>query len=450
MNPAKIPELLQEIAACVEDPAHLARLITLDSVESLATALSSDPKRAALLRSLSFCEHACRTVRGVGDSEDLALHQLYDDLITIFDAISQQSQLTSLKWHGDTCQYRGEWMEFPAEVWTAISGALIQVQELDIFVGEDEEHIWCSIIHTPLPALRVFKLSLLYGHGWDCAHLQTFLDALPDMEDLTLTLPTTIQMRIHILKPTTRPVDRSLSSSAVVVHHPITHLRLRDMPHLSQDMVPNAIRASSRTLCCLELDQRDKYSFRTLVTHIASVLTHAPTLHELGIINCSSYPHWNPEDLTAVLKALETCGQLVALRFGAHSKTGSLLPQALLDDLGSLPPRLRYMSGTLPPAAYGSHFQAPLVTNNPRAVSRKSFLPSPATLAAHHIGHAPYALHPTHPAAPEISLAVADTDARCRGVGQAQRALTPGISSAVPPRPVSVRVKISRNARTRL
>ncbi|KAJ7128702.1 hypothetical protein C8R44DRAFT_778533 [Mycena epipterygia] len=34
-------------------------------------------------------------------------------------------------------------------------------------------------------------------------------------------------------------------------------------------------------------------------------------------------------------------------------------------------------------------------------------------------------------------------------LGQAQRALTPGISSAIPPRPASVRVKISRNARTK-
>lgn len=92
MNPAKVPELLEEMACRVEDPADLARRlqvapadrftntiaspylfrniqITLDSVESLAVAARSDPNRAAQLRSLSFCEHACRTAHGVDDSD---------------------------------------------------------------------------------------------------------------------------------------------------------------------------------------------------------------------------------------------------------------------------------------------------------------------------------------------------------------------------------------------
>ncbi|KAJ7093595.1 hypothetical protein C8R44DRAFT_749959 [Mycena epipterygia] len=81
--------------------------------------------------------------------------------------------------------------------------------------------------------------------------------------------------------------------------------------------------------------------------------------------------------------------------------------------------------------AYGLDFQAPLMTNNPHAVSHNSFLPPPSLPA-----------HPVYPPHPRRCPAVEE-------LGQAQRALTPGISRAVLPRPVSVRVKISGNARSK-
>jgi hypothetical protein len=52
-----------------------------------------------------------------------------------------------------------------------------------------------------------------------------------------------------------------------------------------------------------------------------------------------------------LLGVLDTTVHLLALRFSTHWQTGELLPCALCDDLGPLPPQLKYIGWDVTPSS---------------------------------------------------------------------------------------------------
>lgn len=121
MNSIKIPELLQEIAAFVQNPRNLSSFaqvdrsthaavtpclfrnieVCLDSVDSLAEALCNNPDRAASCRSLAFRDKF-REREPVLDGS--AVQKLYTDLITVLGVILTYGRLISLKWRWRLCR----------------------------------------------------------------------------------------------------------------------------------------------------------------------------------------------------------------------------------------------------------------------------------------------------------------------------------------------------------
>ncbi|KAJ7468677.1 hypothetical protein FB451DRAFT_1256963 [Mycena latifolia] len=414
MNPMKVPELLREIAAFVDTPRDLSQFvqvdrftnavgtsclyryidIPLDSVESLALTLRNNPERAVGCRSLSFCKPYHELEGGTFMDEE----SLFMDLITVFDAISAHGQLATLRWRWNCRRFRGRWVGFPEEVWTAISSVLSPLRALELCFNSADKLVWRSITCARFTQLRVFRLYLPDAERWNCDHLQTMLDTLCSLEELSLEFPLSDgprgitlgstyphlkrftfsgsalfpesdflvrhPMLETLLLETTQPFRVSQASTAMLrilsadedslIHSPavvnsqITHLGLRDLT-LTRAMVLDTIRSVARTLRCLELEVLLVHVGDVsdcIVPHIPAILAAAPALDELAIIP-NLYAHlsnWSTKLLADLLPTLDPTSSLRALRLGnLWQKDDAPLPQVLLDDLGPLPPRMRYI-----------------------------------------------------------------------------------------------------------
>lgn len=161
-SPLKVPELLQEIVAFVQNPRGLSSLsqvdrfvhgavtpslfrnieVRLDFVDSLAEALRIEPQRAAQCTSLSFWGRHCE---GAPVLDDSALEKLYTDIITILRVISTCGRLVSLKWRSRG--YRGGEATLSEDVWNAISSVAGSLQELEMYIPFAEKDIWVSPEH---------------------------------------------------------------------------------------------------------------------------------------------------------------------------------------------------------------------------------------------------------------------------------------------------------------
>ncbi|KAJ7112092.1 hypothetical protein C8R44DRAFT_250187 [Mycena epipterygia] len=198
MHPFSIPELLHDLAAHLEHGSDLSRLaqadrftnaivtpylyqdleIPLESVEGLAVTLGSRPELAAECRSLViFCRDSDKTLV---TSWRLQLEpRLYNYLVTIFGTIAEHGRLVKLRLD------ERDRLAFPENVWQAISRVASQLEELHLVVNDGEEHAWYPLTRTPFPKLRVFDLHLPFADYWDGAHLQSFLDTLTELEELS-------------------------------------------------------------------------------------------------------------------------------------------------------------------------------------------------------------------------------------------------------------------------
>ncbi|KAF7353999.1 hypothetical protein MVEN_01086700 [Mycena venus] len=411
MNPMKIPELIQEIAAFVENARDLSQLvqvdrftnaaatpclfrhidITLDSVESLAATLRSNPERAVGCKSLSFHKSSNESAILL---EARSLDQLSTDLITVFNAISAHGQLVTLRWRKNCRLHFGRyWIAFPENVWTAMSHVMIPLQELELCVNAREMHIWGSITCLCFTQLRVFRIYLPDAGGWNCSDFQTMLDSLCDLEELSLVLsiydgPRNITLgstyphlrrfsftsnavfpasdfllrhpKLEILflemdqvfhwpDPSTHSAlrilnidEHTLVSSPIVMNARIIHLRFRSS-HLGSSVLLDTVRAVACTLRCLELEVYTPFE-----VGYAALLDAAPALVELGIICSASYriPDWSTQVLCNLVSVLDPAAPLRALRLRHLRREDDKLPVSFLNDLeglDSFPPRLEYI-----------------------------------------------------------------------------------------------------------
>ncbi|KAJ7906162.1 hypothetical protein B0H13DRAFT_2021430 [Mycena leptocephala] len=404
MTPLQVPELVREIAVFVEKSRDLSQFARVDrfthavvtpyphdSIESLAVALRTHPNRAAPCRSLTICGPYHTKLAVLNDN---SLHQLHLDLITVLGAISAHGQLVILRWSNR--EFRGRWVRYSEDVWTAIFSVLGPLRELELHVPESEKFYLYSLARTRFSQLRILRLLLPGVHGGDIAHLQEMLESLSDLEELVLQFPlccapsgitlgsthphlkclslTTCQLfdesDFLARHPTIERLfldseqsfsggsspnmlravnidESSLFSSPTVLDSQITHLRLREIAEDMDPGLPAAIRAVAQSLRCLELevqggfkdDQTEEPNVTVNITHL---LRSVPALDELGIIYHKRPPlppNWASNLLTYVLAAVDPAAPLRALRI-YYNET---LPQERLDDLGPLPSRLKYI-----------------------------------------------------------------------------------------------------------
>ncbi|KAJ7681277.1 hypothetical protein B0H17DRAFT_1182067 [Mycena rosella] len=435
MNPMKLPELLFEIATHLDSTGDIIRLAQTDrfshemvlpflfrdidisfaAVSSLAAALRRTATLGNTCRSLVFrraLDELSDKDEDYDDEEEpdddepdwTVYAPLYTDLCTIFHALSAHSCLRriSLKWNAR--RYLGTDVEFPSEVWGAISAASSHLEALEISVGVTEERDWQILMVGTIPNLRVFDLQMA-AHGWECAYLQEFLDKHPSIEDLTLELPTccgpegiTLESTFPALKAFAMNAPRlTVGDSSFLERHPrlerlrldtvqqfslngqglhnlramyithsiawclpafsfsltgsltpITHLRLRSQPDLSHATVAEVVGTVAGTLRCLELDQVDEEAFTVLLVHIRGLMQLAPNLAELAIVarEWPKPPRWDEKNLINLLAAIDD-STLVALRV-VHYKSGMPLPPSVLTDLGPVPSSLKYIGWDVP------------------------------------------------------------------------------------------------------
>nr|GAT44909.1 predicted protein [Mycena chlorophos] len=282
--------------------------------------------------------------------------------------------------------------------------------QADQVEGEAEE--WLSITRPTYPNLRVLLLSFRNAHGWPCEELQNMLtNNCPALEELSVetpwccgpsglglsfTLPRLKSFELrgeelhfteeskdffirhpHIerltlrteqpLHPANSDALRALSIAQGVVSNldakydqklgsfdlkrfgkNIVHLRLMEMPHMSQIMTRGAIHSVARTVRCLELDGEDFRSFEPLLEHLGGALAETTHLEELSIANNDYWPEdppWTIDHLRQLLTVLSRIPDLPlrALRIFSHSKIGVPLPQDFLDDVGPIPQQLEYI-----------------------------------------------------------------------------------------------------------
>ncbi|KAJ6552990.1 hypothetical protein B0H19DRAFT_1155397 [Mycena capillaripes] len=410
MTPLKVPELIREIAF-VENSRDLSRLaqvdhftraavtpclyrqidISHDSVDSLAVAFRNNPQLVAACRSLSFryLHGPSRQKEALAES---SLDKLYTDLITVFGAISAHGQLAILGWSSRL--FRGHFVDYSEDVWTAIYSPLGPLRELDLYISSIEIDMWRSLTRTPFAQLRVLRLYLPDAHGWECAHLQGILDTLTLLEELAMQFPRccgpsgiTLQSTYPYLRrfsftacslfaesdflmwhpgletlfldteqtfssgtDSSSPnmlralnVDEySLTSSPTVVNSQLTHLRLREMDEDPDPIVSEAVSTVASTLRCLELEV-DGPEDQPIPPYITALLRAAPALDEVAIIRYRQKPPRN-----------RPSRMLTDLITGLGLRSSEALPQARLDTLGPLPPRLKYIGWDVATAFYGA------------------------------------------------------------------------------------------------
>ncbi|KAJ7863008.1 hypothetical protein B0H13DRAFT_1096770 [Mycena leptocephala] len=113
---------------------------------------------------------------------------LENDLVAIFNALAQHGNLQILQWKIYRW-YRGNRVVFSADVWTAISNAAVHLRELDFCIQVGESETWWPLACNPPPNLAIFRIYLPDAHGWDCEDLQTLLNTLSTLEELSLRFP---------------------------------------------------------------------------------------------------------------------------------------------------------------------------------------------------------------------------------------------------------------------
>ncbi|KAF7345726.1 hypothetical protein MVEN_01592700 [Mycena venus] len=406
-GPLRVPELLQEIALFIENAQNLSCLAQVDrfthriltpclfrsiklrlhSLGSLATAFRNNPDLAASCKSLTFfCEYGQRESVVSGS----AIQQLCMDVIVVFGAISTHQRLASLRLDG--WEFKGHIVDISEEAAAAVSSVLGSLQELEMYIPF-ESHIWNSLTSTRFAQLRVFRLSLLSAHGWDCSSLQQMLNTLCHLEELALEFPvccgpfglTLGSTHPHLkrfsftgcalmdecdflarhpsLESLYLETDQSFSNGTdssplkmlralsingyslcycpTLLNSPITHLRLREIDEEPDPALADTIRALGRTLRCLELDV-EGLEDEPIPQHAIDLMSNAPALDELAIIRHrpSPLPHnWASNLITDLLAALGPTTPIRALRV----RCDDALPQTRLRGLGPLPVRLKYI-----------------------------------------------------------------------------------------------------------
>ncbi|KAJ6562168.1 hypothetical protein B0H19DRAFT_1068842 [Mycena capillaripes] len=252
--------------------------------------------------------------------------------------------------------YCGSSVQFSRGVWKAISEAAVKLKELDVCIGSAEEDAWHSLRRPASPICTWIRMS--DAHGWDCQSHPcavralaksprltlpsgrivpylpmccepcgfTFRSAHPRLKYLLLAnsflLPEVDFLALHpaleclylrteqplVFSPSTQlrllsisQITLVVSPTAVSSHLRLTHLWLRDIPHLSGAMVVEAAHAVSGTLRWLESDNFDEEAYSILLEDILVLLRSAPALDELGILGYPTYypppPNWTAKDL---------------------------------------------------------------------------------------------------------------------------------------------------------
>ncbi|KAF8176370.1 hypothetical protein K438DRAFT_1846853 [Mycena galopus ATCC 62051] len=389
MNPMPIPaELLQDIAALI-DPRDLSSFaqvdrftyavvapylfrcieLSLGSVHSLAAAFRSKPELAAACRSLSF-----RSGHSV-----VADHM---DLIGVFRAISVHGRLEILRWRSYT--------SIPEDIWIPFFSVFSPLRELELYEPSTKKNFWDTLAQTCFAELQIFRIYLPSCHGWDGACIQALLDGLPHLEELALEFPrhccgprgltlnsthphlkrfsfTSANLKdendflarhpgieslfldtdqtfrctdLHNLRLNVD--DPSLYLSPSLVDSDITHLRLRSLVEDVDPIVADVVRAARSTLRCLELDfDSDKSEAGPIPGYVIALLRAAPALDEVAVLcdTVSERANWSSNLLTELLTALGPATPVRAVRF----ECTQAVPQSRLDDLGPLPPHLKYI-----------------------------------------------------------------------------------------------------------
>ncbi|KAF7371312.1 hypothetical protein MSAN_00767300 [Mycena sanguinolenta] len=318
---------------------------------------------------------------------------LCTDLTTVFNVISTHTALFRLSWWDWT--YKDRDVTLREDVWKAIASVLGSLQELHMYVPNQIDKGWDALTKARYSNLRVLQLYMRDAHRANCTQLQSMLDALPDLEELSLRFPlccgpygltfgsthprlrrfslignvtvpdcdflarhprlesidlNTLQSfssgdsPLKMLRALMINVDSdSLARSPALIDSQISHLYLRA---IGEDMVGSvaAVRAIRQSLRWLEIDltidHEDSYAIPLYAT---AVLGKAAALDELAIhyisLPWSLRSTWSSNMLSAVLDAIGTFTTLRALRIWCAQR----LPQERLRDLGRLPPRLKYI-----------------------------------------------------------------------------------------------------------
>ncbi|KAK6985202.1 hypothetical protein R3P38DRAFT_2574935 [Favolaschia claudopus] len=410
-NPLRIPELLHEILAAFNPSTDRSSLLSLSMVDRfthtvaapylfrhictnidriglLASAFKSDLSRASLCRSLAFVLVYDTTRREPVLPEDI-FNTLYDDLVTVFTALSLKPNLHTLIWNK---AFYGCSIALPQRVWTAIASALPSVEILKLYVTSYD---WESVMQTQFIHLRVFELNVGSFHGWDCTPLVNLLQTLHDLEQLSLELPScsgpvglTLQSTHPRLKRFSFTSGNLFSPSDFLIRHPhietlyleseqqfdhpnqpsfralcmdeyclrlpsqshfiqppLAHLFLRDLEdQFYQSDIELAI-VECHSLRCLEVDCFRRPEEEPVPPSVNKLIQKLPALEELAllpVLNLAGSEEGIPAVvlLNAALESIEFHPSLRALRLFNRSGT---LPQERLDDLGCLPPNLKYI-----------------------------------------------------------------------------------------------------------
>ncbi|KAK7058152.1 hypothetical protein R3P38DRAFT_2497326 [Favolaschia claudopus] len=421
MNPLRVPELLHEIAGHLggDRPSfaslsqvdrfthgvartHLFRdiAIGLESAPSLALALRSDPTLAALCRSLSFhreCRRRATQALGGPRLIKSGSRQLQEDVAFVLRAILSQRRLITFVLCGD--EYGGSRVDLSEDAWAAIGLRIGFVKELKIFVPSTEENVWSRLMLARFSQLRIFHLDLSSAHQWECSALQTLLDTLGALEDLSLCLPPCCGLPGMTLRSTHPRLKRfSFTSSALtdestfLARHPSIETLFLDTEQVFQPAAagdsdsessllrslyidddslffsPSIIRASLihlhlwihdnlrdlraltggalSTIRCLEIEFYGCFGNEQdhiIAPTITALVEGATGLDELAILchsaSASAAPNAPCQLLEQTLKLIPTTSSLRALRL----RSVSSLPQERLADLGPLPTQLRYI-----------------------------------------------------------------------------------------------------------
>ncbi|KAF7290328.1 hypothetical protein HMN09_01290800 [Mycena chlorophos] len=377
---------------------HLFRHIgiSFSSVPLLASALKADPAAAGMCRSLHLTP--------LGGDEEPDYNEVNDALVFIFDSFAKHGGLLAVRWYCFSTTDYG----FRELVWEAIgqnhkSLRVLEVLEMYAMASREQED-WLSVTRPFYPNLRVLRINLPRAHDWPGEEFQKMLTSnCPMLEELVLKMPSYYSPvgldlasnthphlrvfeiaaqpdnpytkradfltrhphieRLTLLSQFMRPPDEEKSSlrahfnledmasyALTPYGRDIVHLRLLDVPYLSEVLTRGAIHSLARTLRCLELFRQDFRSFEDLLEHIGPVLAEMIWLEEFAVggMNVSpgwGWPAWEERHLRGLLRALSQFStiSLRALRFFSYSGTGAPLSSDFLEDLGAVPPRLQYL-----------------------------------------------------------------------------------------------------------
>ncbi|KAK7057863.1 hypothetical protein R3P38DRAFT_2680871, partial [Favolaschia claudopus] len=376
MHPLEIPELLQEVAECIDQLPDLSSLsqvdrlahavvtpylfrdisISFNSFNSLANAIRADPARAGCCRSFTFC----RGMEMAWDAENFGpIETLLQDIVSVFDALSQchPRRLMASSWmrlplahthftqlrilHLEICDDTDVWDGSPLQ---ALLDTLLDLEDLSLeFQVLDSEGITLGSTH---PRLRRFAL-----HSEKLVDESDFLVRHPGIETLFLDTRQCFRREINIAESSLRTLsldEYSLSASPTILQQPLRHLRFREVNGEPEVVFEHAIRAVSSTLRCLELDFFGG-SDDPFPSYILALIENTTALDELAILARGISSRSSCTFLDNVLEAVGREASVRALHLRGSQES---LPRERLDDLGPLPPQLKYIQWDLPRTSY--------------------------------------------------------------------------------------------------